>query len=175
MTAFLTILGQNRYNSSQRITLWKSIVYFRLCRTVWLNGHLTQFDFKCMLNDIMSKQRLRNPYLHTFSIFTLWKYIVYYRLCRDRIYILLLIWFCFNPQIIIWLRYYILLAISNKFERFLNVYTWYTPQSHRFKFVFYIIYCKYVSVMNMAVQLTVHSCPAKFRLKIRYEYKIKMK
>ena len=33
ITAFLTILGQNRYNSSQRSTLWKSIVYYRLCRT----------------------------------------------------------------------------------------------------------------------------------------------
>ena len=34
ITTFLTILGQNRYNSSQRSTLWKSIVYYRLCRTV---------------------------------------------------------------------------------------------------------------------------------------------
>jgi hypothetical protein len=31
---FLTILGQIRYNSSQRSTVWKSIVYYRLCRTV---------------------------------------------------------------------------------------------------------------------------------------------
>jgi hypothetical protein len=34
----------------------------------------------------MSKPRLLNPYLYTFSIFTLWKSIVYYRLCRDRIF-----------------------------------------------------------------------------------------
>jgi hypothetical protein len=39
-----------------------------------------------MLNDVMSKPRLFNPYLYSFSIFTLWKSIVYYRLCRDRIF-----------------------------------------------------------------------------------------
>jgi hypothetical protein len=43
--SIFTILGQIRYNSSQRSTLWKSIVYYRLCRTVYLNGHLlTQFN-----------------------------------------------------------------------------------------------------------------------------------
>ena len=39
-----------------------------------------------MLNDVMSKPRLINPDLYTFSIFTLWKFIVYYRLCRDIIF-----------------------------------------------------------------------------------------
>ena len=33
MTVFLTILGQNRHTSSQRSTLWKSFIYYRLCRT----------------------------------------------------------------------------------------------------------------------------------------------
>ena len=39
-----------------------------------------------ILNDVMSKPRLVNPYLYTFSIFPLWKSIVYYHLCRDRIF-----------------------------------------------------------------------------------------
>jgi hypothetical protein len=34
---------------------------------------------------------------------------------------------------------------------------------------------KYVSVMYMAEPFTEHSCPARLRLKIRYECKIKMK
>ena len=35
----------------------------------------------------MSKPRLLNPYLYTFSIFNLWISIVYYRLCRDSVYL----------------------------------------------------------------------------------------
>ena len=38
-----------------------------------------------MLNDVMSKPLLLNPYLYTLSIFTLCKSIVYYRLCKSRL------------------------------------------------------------------------------------------
>ena len=60
-----------------------------------------------MLNDVMSKPRLPNPYLYTFSIFTLWKSIVYYRLCRDRI---------FSDKILV--SEYKLFKISNKANLF---------------------------------------------------------
>jgi hypothetical protein len=50
MTAFLTILGQNRYNSRQRSTLLKSIVYYRLRlwhwrRKIWFKP---PFLWKCL-------------------------------------------------------------------------------------------------------------------------------
>jgi hypothetical protein len=48
-TEFLTILGQIRYNSSQRSTLWKSIVYYRLCRTVRSSSYTIWFQMRCWM------------------------------------------------------------------------------------------------------------------------------
>ena len=89
ITAFLTILRQNRYTSSQRSIFMKihrllSSLQNRLIKrsssyTIW-------FQMRCWITSCLSHDYLILVFIH-FFLFTSWKSIVYYRLCLDRIFV----------------------------------------------------------------------------------------
>ena len=89
ITAFWTILRQNRYNSSQRSismkihhllsSLQNGLIKRSSSCTIW-------FQMRCWMTSCLNHDYLILVFIH-FFVFTSWKSIVYYRLCPDRMFV----------------------------------------------------------------------------------------